>query len=398
MVIFNLTEAQLRARKSIKWTTYPQEVLPLWVAEMDSAIQPEVREVLTQALAASDTGYASGDSYQEAFAEMATNLWDWQIAPSQIRRAVDVMHNISAILKTVTNPGDKVLINTPAYPSFRIVISGLGREICASPMLNHRLDLADIERCMITEKPKAYLLCSPHNPNGTVHTESELTKILELCNKYQVQLIVDEIHAPIVASDTKFVPVLKLPQAKQVYVCTSAGKSWNLAAFKAGLIITSPEVSNIFCNLPPLTIGASGHWGVLAHSAALRYCQGWISELCEEIAMHKIFLQELLAEYLPLAKYQIMPGTYLAWVDLSAYQLSKIPISENTLSTQTYCNPGPIEPSAGAYLLDYAKVAFGKGEDYDPQAHDWIRVNLATHKDIIHEAIQRAGKAVARRQ
>ncbi|MEN0070404.1 MAG: aminotransferase class I/II-fold pyridoxal phosphate-dependent enzyme, partial [Propionicimonas sp.] len=277
--------AELRTRRSMKWQAYPADVLPLWVAEMDVDLHPAVRAALAAAADRGDTGYPHGRAYAHAFTAMAASCWGLELdEEAQVKQAGDVMNSVLAVLSTTTVPGDKVVINPPIYPPFRQVITGYAREILEVPLtVAGRLDLPAIEAALAAERPAAYLLCSPHNPNGTVHTPDELTAVATLCAEFGVQLVVDEIHARIVDPGVQFTSVLGVPGGEQAIVATSAGKAWNLAAFKAGLIIGGTRTGDVLRRLPPLALQAMGHWAAMAHTAAMTQAQDWVDELSAEI-------------------------------------------------------------------------------------------------------------------
>ena len=375
MAILSLTEAELRTRRSMKWRTFPAEVLPLWVAEMDVAMHPAVRRTLSEAADRGDTGYPHGRAYAEAFAAMAERRWGWILDESrQVKIAGDVMNGILAVLEATTDPGDAVVINPPVYPPFRQVISGYRRRIVEAPLTPQgRLDPDAVEAALAgPERPRAYLLCSPHNPTGAVHTVDELKTIATLANRWGATLIVDEIHAPLVDPGVTFTPMLAVPGGERAVMVTSAGKAWNLAAFKAGLIIGGPEAIGTLRHLPPLATQSTGHMGAMVHTAALAEAQTWVDRLVVEVKANKELLRTLLAEQVPQVRYTPTEGTYLAWVDCSALDLAD--------PTTTFREQGRVAFSAGA--------AFGR------EHAQWVRVNLATSPVIIAEAVRRMAAAI----
>ena len=198
-------------------------VLPLFVAEMDVLPPRPVVDAVTAAMEIGDTGYPHGTAYAEAYADMAERRWGWRPAPGQMRRAGDVMNAILGLLLGNTSPGDRIVINPPVYPPFWQVIQGYGRRISQVPLTAAgRLDLEGLAAEFAGEnKPAAYLLCSPHNPTGTVHTADELRAVADLCRRHDVWLIVDEIHNVLVDAGTPFVPLLSLPEASRAVMATS---------------------------------------------------------------------------------------------------------------------------------------------------------------------------------
>ncbi|MEA4945659.1 MAG: aminotransferase class I/II-fold pyridoxal phosphate-dependent enzyme [Propionicimonas sp.] len=368
MPILSLTEAELRARRSMKWRAFAPDILPLWVAEMDVALHPAVREVLREAADRGDTGYPHGRAYAEAFAAMAAEVWGLQLdGPRQIKQSGDVMNGILAVLSTTTAPGDRVVINPPVYPPFRQVTGGYDRQIVEVPLTEAgRLDLPALTEVLAT-RPAAYLLCSPHNPTGAVHTRAELETVATTCHEYGVQLVVDEIHARIVDPGVRFTSALDVPGGEHAVVVTSAGKAWNLPAFKAGLIIGGLQTSDILAKLPPLALQAMGHWASMAHTAAMREAQDWVDQVSAEIAANKVLLAELLASTLPGARYQPGEGTYLAWVDCTALGL----------------------PHPAHDFREVGRVAFSPGRDFSAAHSQWVRINLACSPTLLTEAVDR---------
>ncbi len=374
MTIFSLDLQELRQRRSLKWQTYAPDVLPLRVAEMDVAMAPPVRAALDAALDLGDTGYPSGTSYPEAFAALARDRWGWELdVARQVRRGGDVMNAVLCSLEAFTDPDDGIVINPPVYPPFRQVAGGYRRHIVEVPLTEAgRLDLAGLEAAFANQRPRAYLLCSPHNPTGTVHTRDELTAVVELCNRFDVRLIVDEIHECLIDPGTEFVPLLSVPGSERAVSITSAGKAWNLAGFKAGLYVFGDEAAGELDRMPPLWSQSTGHLGAIAHTAALTHCQPWVDEVDVEVAANKELLAELLTAMLPAARYEPAPGTYLAWVDCTDLGL----------------------PDPAGWFLEHGRVAFSPGTNFGAAHAQWVRVNLATSPEIITEAVQRMVRAV----
>ena len=375
MTIFDLTEAQLRERRSLKWRTYAPEVLPLWVAEMDAAVQPTVRQEVVAALERGETGYPHGTDYADAYRTNAAARWNLQLDPGQVRRGGDVMNAILCVLERVTNPGDGIVITAPVYPPFWMVTSGYRRHTVAVDLTAEgRLDLDALEQAFAVENVTAFLLCSPHNPTGTVHTADELAAVAALADQHGVRVVVDEIHAWLVDPGTTFVPILGVPEARNAVVAISAGKSWNLAAFKAGLFVAGEGALDVLENLPPLATQSTGHLGSIAHAAALRDEQAWVDQVCVEVAANKQLLSDLLHALVPGAHYRQAPGTYLAWVDCTSLGLK---------------NPT-------RHFEEVGRVAFSAGLNFSKAHGQWIRINLATSPKIITHAVERMATSLRR--
>ncbi|MBA4860828.1 aminotransferase class I/II-fold pyridoxal phosphate-dependent enzyme [Streptomyces sp. PSKA54] len=371
---------QLRRRTSMKWRTYPEDVLPLWVAEMDVPLAEPVARAITDAVALGDTGYPAGTAYAEALAEFARKRWSWE-GPTAERTAIvpDVMLGVVEMLRLVTGPGDAVVVNCPVYPPFYQFVRHMDRRIVEAPLgPDHRIDLAALRdafaRAAGSGRRAAFLLCSPHNPTGTVHTREELTAVAALADRHGVRVVADEIHAPVVAPGAAFVPYLSVPDAASGLSLMSASKAWNLAGLKAALAVAGPAAAGDLANLPEEVSHGPSHVGVLAHTAALRDGGAWLDALLAGLDDNRRLLADLLAEQLPDIRYEPAPGTCLAWLDCRALGLGDDP---------------------AAVFLERGRVALSSGTAFGTGGRGHARLNLATSPELITEAVRRMAAAVA---
>src|SRR5919198_4538500 len=207
---------QLRRRTSAKWRRFAPDVLPAWVAEMDVPVAEPVAQALADAVAVGDTGYPWGATYAEALAEFAAARWGWTVDLGHTAIVPDVMLGVVEVLKLVTGNGDAVVVNPPVYAPFYQFIEHADRRVVEAPLsAGHRIDLAALDaafgRARAAGRPAAYLLCSPQNPTGTVHTAEELSAVAGLAARHGVRVVADEIHAPVVYGDAVHLPYLSLP-------------------------------------------------------------------------------------------------------------------------------------------------------------------------------------------
>lgn len=361
--VFDLTQAQLRKRTSIKWTRFPADVLPMFVAEMDCELPPTVAERLRRAIADGDTGYPEQPVYQEAYADFARWRWAWDADPSMAVTTGDVMQGMRFALEACTEPGDAVVFNSPIYSPFRETILGTARRGVDVALVDDRLDLDGLERAF-ADGAKAFLLCSPHNPNGTVHTREELTAVADLAERHGVTVISDEIHAPF--NGEEFTPYLSL-DVDRAFVATSAAKAFNLAGLKAGLLFASDAERGRLDGLPPYAHEATSHFGAMAHAEALTSAREWLLDASREIAENKRLFSDLLGQHLPQLSYTPSEGTYLAWLD---------------------CSPLALE-HPGQHFHERGRVRFNFGETFSPAHRQWVRLNLAASQSTIGEGIRR---------
>ncbi|MFD9902702.1 MalY/PatB family protein [Streptomyces sp. NPDC059063] len=374
-----LSLAQLRRRTSMKWRTYPDDVLPLWVAEMDVPLAEPVAQAIVDAVALGDTGYPAGTGYAEALAEFASERWHWEgLAVERTAIVPDVMLGIVEMLKLISGPDDPVIVNCPVYPPFYHFVGNMGRPIVEAPLgTDGRIDLDALERAFVRARKggrrPAYLLCSPHNPTGTVHTVDELADVAALARNHGVRVVVDEIHAPITAPGTAFVPYLSVPGAQRGLSLMSASKAWNLAGLKAALAIAGPEAAEDLARLPEEVSHGPSHVGVLAHTAALREGGDWLDALLSGLDDNRRLLAGLLAEQLPAVRYEPGGATYLAWLDCRGLKLGDDP---------------------AAVFLDRGRVALNSGAAFGTGGAGFVRLNLAASPEVITEAVRRMATAV----
>jgi cysteine-S-conjugate beta-lyase len=376
--LVGLSLDELRRRTSAKWRRYPPDVLPLWVAEMDTALAPPIAEALAEALAIGDTGYPEGSAYAEAFAEFASRRWGWDFDVAACANVPDVMMGIVGVLKLLTGSGDPVVINSPVYPPFYGFVRYMDRQVIEAPLnAEHRIDLAALDAAFASAvaggRHAAFLLCSPHNPTGTVHTSVELSAVAELAERHGVRVVVDEIHAPIVYPESPHVPYLSLAGTESGFALLSASKAWNLAGLKAALAVAGASATEDLARLPQEVRHGPSHFGIIAHVAALRHGGRWLDGLLGGLDANRRLLAELLAEQLPAVRYRQPQGTYLAWLDCRALSL-------------------PDDPAA--VFLERGRVALNSGTSFGTGGAGHARLNLATSAEILGEAVARMASAV----
>ncbi|MEV5136041.1 aminotransferase class I/II-fold pyridoxal phosphate-dependent enzyme [Streptomyces syringium] len=372
---------ELRLRTSAKWRTYPPDVLPLWLAEMDVPVAEPVARALVDAIALGDTGYPVGTGYAKALDAFARERWGWEgVVAERTAIVPDVMLGVVEMLKLVTGPGDAVVVSPPVYPPFFPFVKNMDRRVLEAPLGDgHRLDPAALREAfreaVAGGRRAAYLLCSPHNPTGTVHTAEELTALAELANHHGVRVVVDEIHAPLVPPGTRFVPYLSVPGAGGAFSLMSASKAWHLAGLKAALAIAGPAATDDLARLPYEVSHGPGHLGIIAHTAALRYGGEWLDAVLTGLDENRRLLADLLARHLPDVRYTPPAGTYLAWLDCRALGLGDDP---------------------AAVFLERGRVALIGGADFGTGGAGHVRMNLATSPEVITEAVRRMAAALDR--
>src|ERR1700760_125 len=370
---------QLRQRQSSKWRTYPADVLPLPVAEMDVNLAPPIAAALTAAVQRSAPGCAPPTpDLGRAVAGFAARRWNWDVDTAQVTAVTDVGVGVVELLRVLTRPGDAVAITPPVYAPFFDWVPESGARLLEVPLAHRpdgwRLDLDALERAFATH-PAAYVLCNPQNPVGRVHSADELAALVRLARLYRVTLISDEIHGPLVLPGATFTPLLTVPGAADVAVTVmSASKAWNLAGLKCATVVTaSPSMATLVDRFPPDTKWRFGHFGVLAAVAAYTDSEAWLDQLLITLDQRRTQLAGLLGERLPMVTWHPPEATFLAWLNCSAI--------------------GP-DDTARSQFLDRGRVALEPGLRYGAIGGGYVRLNFATSAAILDDAVARMATAL----
>jgi cystathionine beta-lyase len=349
------------------------------VAEHDFELAPPVAEALRTAVDRSDTGYAMAvPAVGEALAGFAAARWGWDLDPLRVRAVADVGVGAVELLRVLTRPGDRVVISPPVYPPFFHWVPEAGARIVEVPLARTdggwRLDLPALERAF-AERPAVHLLCSPHNPVGRVHSADELAALVELARRYDVVLLSDEIHAPLVLPGATFTPLLTVPGAAEVTIALhSASKAFNLAGLKcAAAVAASPRMTAALDRLPEDLRWRVGHFGVLATMAAFSDGGEWLDRLLLTLDRRRARLGELLAG-LPAVRWTPPEATYLAWLD---------------------CRAVGSGDTARDACLDRGRVALEPGTRFGPPGDGHLRLNFGTSAEILDEAVARMARALS---
>ncbi|MBO3095197.1 MalY/PatB family protein [Cellulomonas dongxiuzhuiae] len=379
---FDVTVAEMRRRTSLKWHTYPDDVLPAFVAEMDVQPLDAVVTAVTGAMLAGDTGYEVGPAsplgtaYAEAFAGFAARQHGWDVPVDRTRMVPDVMLGIVEVLGILSRPGDRVVISPPVYPPFRGFLEHAGRQVVTAPLApDGRLDLAALDRAFAGAS--AYLLCHPHNPTGTLHTADELRAVGELAARHGVRVVADEIHAPLTVGDEPFVPTTTvIPDAISLH---SASKAFNLAGLKAAVAVPGPAADDL-ARLPEIVGHGVSHVASIAHQAAHREGDAWLGDVRAAVRANGDLVEQTLAERLPQACWVRPAATYFAWLDVRAMPAV---VSSGT-------DPARL-------LLLHGRLAVNSGPTFGPQGAGHVRLNLATSREILSDALDRLVTTLAAR-
>ena len=375
-----------RGTGCVKWDESPnREVIPLWVADMDFKAAPAILEAVRKRAEHGVFGYTVvEDDYYEAVISWFQRRHDWTIHREEILYTTGVVPAMSVAVKALTMPGEKVLILSPDYNCFFSSIRNNGCEVLETALKRvgdtFEVDWQDFETNCADEKTSVFLLCNPHNPTGRVWTKAELMQMNDICLKYGVKVVSDEIHCELMMPGYKFQPFAAVSVAcrQNSVILNSPSKSFNIAGLQAANIICSQPSwrrrldrainINEVCDLNP--------FGPVALKAAYNESEEWIDELNQYLWGNYQLLCEFVEENIPQWKVCKLEGTYLPWVDISAMNIT----------AQTLCDK----------LLKEANVWLNPGTMYGPKTGEgYIRFNIATQRSRLREALERIKSLLA---
>lgn len=371
-----------RGTDSYKWDSAPEtDIIPLWVADMDFETFPGITEALQRRVAHGIFGYTRvPEAYYEAVCNWFGKHHGWHINREDIIYTSGVVPAVSAVIKALTLPGDQVIVQGPVYNCFFSSIRNNGCETVSNSLiynkeeLRYEIDFDDLERKLAHERARLMLLCNPHNPGGRVWSRDELTRVAELCHKYGVRVVSDEIHCELTLYNNEYVPFGSLPDelSRDSITCCSPSKAFNTAGLQiANIVCRDAEVRNRIdraininevCDVNP--------FGVIALQAAYSD-EGyeWLTQLRKYISANYDLLLERFARELPKCKVMRMEGTYLAWIDCSELHISSDEIEE--------------------MLMHENKVWVNAGSMYGTEGAAFIRINMACTSELLNEGITR---------
>lgn len=378
----DLDIARLRARRGEKWGTYPADVLPVWVADMDFPPAEPILDVLRHALENSDTGYPVNPTpagLATVFAERVQERFGWSVDPRRVEVLTDVVQGLYIALQVYSKPGDGAIVQTPIYPPFLEAVHETGRHLIVNELVpgdsGYTIDF-DALRAEIDRNTRLLLLCNPHNPSGRVFTRSELEALAEIALEHHLIVVSDEIHADLVYSGHEHIPFATLGheiEAQTVTLC-SATKAFNIAGLRCALAVFGSEVlQDHFQELPRHTRGGLGSLGLQATEVAWRECQPWLDAVLAYLEQNRDFVATFLREQMPQIRHHPPEGTFLAWMD---------------------CRPLELDRAPYWFFLKQAKVGLSYGKHFGPAGRGFVRLNFATSRAILSEALERMAKAL----
>jgi cysteine-S-conjugate beta-lyase len=359
-----------------------QDAIPMWVADMDFAAPPGVTSALTTEVQHAVHGYyADTGSWAAALAGWMARRHGLTIDPAWVSATPGIVSGLGLILQTVSAPGDEVVVFPPAYHAFRRIIVANERRILDAQLVEtggrYAMDL-DALRRKLTPRTKVVFLCSPHNPGGTVWSAAELRALAALCAEQDLILVSDEIHCDLVFQGAKHTPTFAAaPEiADRLITCVAATKTFNLAGAHVGACVTSNSAlkRRLDARIAASGLGSYNRFGMIATEAAWRTGEPWLDALLPYLTRNRDLLDARIQAVVPGARSMRLDATYLAWVDFSETGLSPDEVAARVKSARIFVSPG---------------------EQFGPGGETWLRINFATPRPILEEALGRLEDAFA---
>ena len=371
-----------RGTNCVKWDSAENpDVLPMWVADMDFRTAPPIIEALSRRVDHGVFGYTRvPQSYYEAVTGWFSRRHGWNIDKDWIIYTSGVVPALSAVIKALTVPGDKVLIQTPVYNCFFSSIRNNGCEIVESPLVyadnTYSIDFEDLERKASDPKVKAMILCNPHNPAGRVWSRDELIRIGEICIRHDVVVIADEIHCELVMPGYEYTPFASISEefSRHSVSCVSPSKAFNIAGLQIANIVCADAGRrakidrainiNEVCDVNP--------FGVIALQSAYNEGAEWLDQLLEYINGNYEYMRRFCEEHLPDFPITKLEGTYLVWMDCRKFGMTSAELEKR--------------------LIEEAGLWLNAGTMYGKDGEGFMRWNIACPRARMIEGLKRFEK------
>lgn len=378
----DLDITRLRTKDAMKWKKYPDDVLPLWVADMDFPIADEIKEAMVAYMDTDNFGYAEYEGLpglKEAVIERMSRRYDWEINAEHIMPISGIVQGLFLSILATSSENEEVVVQTPVYGPFMLAVEKLNRVPVYNQLYKDEAGWGidfDLLESQISPATRMIMLCNPHNPVGRAYTRNELEKLAEIVLKHRLWVVSDELHSDLIYFGCKHIPFASLsPEiAERTITLFGATKTFNLAGLKTGFLAS--ENTALLERINTIALGLVAKPNVLGQIATIAaYQKGdeWLGSVLNYLDKNRLFIAKYVSENLEQVKYLAPEASYLAWLDMSKYDLE---------------NPSE-------FLLKNAKVALNDGAWFGPGGEGYVRLNFATSQDIIHEALERIKKALA---
>lgn len=372
-----------RSGDSVKWNKYGEDVLPLWVADMDFVSPEPIRRALRERVRHGIFGYGfPPPALSEVLCERMARLYDWRVTPEQIYFLPGLVSALNVICRAIGEPGDGVLVQTPIYPPFLSAPGHQGRDLQTAELactrrgghLHYSIDDPAMEAA-ITPRTRLFLLCHPHNPTGRLFDTEELIRLAAICARHDLIVCSDEVHCDLVLDTRPHRPLASLSAdiAERCITLMAPSKSFNIAGLGVSFaIVQNPALRR---QLKTAAEGIVPCVNVLAYQAALaayRDCDDWLVALRRYLAGNRDYLLDYLTSELPRLRATCPQATYLAWLD---------------------CREAGIPGNPSRFFLQRARVALNDGETFGPGGAGFVRLNFGCPRVTLAQGLERMKQA-----
>ncbi|PWH14726.1 MAG: putative C-S lyase [Anaerolineae bacterium] len=381
-----------RGTNSLKWDSYPEEVLPMWVADMDFRSPPAVIDALHQAVEHGIFGYPSGlhtepnqrRELREVLVERMARLYHWQIQPEDIYFVPGVVVGFNLVAHALGGAGHSLIVQPPIYPPILGAAANAGMRRIDNPLVSYvneanvlycEIDFDQFEQAIL-EDTRLFLLCNPHNPVGRVFTRTELERLAEICLRHGLAICSDEIHGDLIFEPNHHTPIASLdPEIAQNTITLMApSKTFNIPGLQFSFaIVPNREWRKRLDEASQGLTSWINALGWVAALAAYREGEEWLRQVLRYLQDNRDYLVQWLSENLPYVPHTCPQGTYLAWLD---------------------CRPLGLPSDPYTFFLKEAKVAFNDGKAFGKEGEGFIRWNFACPRSLLEEACARVAQAV----
>lgn len=357
-----------------------KDVLPLWVADMEFAVPKAVQDALMERAAHPVYGYTVyPESMYEALINWLGQRHAWPVERERIVTCPGVVPSLHAAIIALCKPDDAVIVQPPVYAPFLAAPKSVGRRLMLNPLAfengRYRFDLEHFERCA-TEGARLLLLCSPHNPVGRVWQADEQQALLEICRRYDIAVVSDEIHADLVYPGIHHTPLARLSDgAVKIITAIAPSKTFNIPGLGLSVLIVPDEKDRaaIAKAFGTLHVGAANPFSVVAFEAAYRDGVPWLDDLLDYLEATCQFVREFLRQHLPRIKLVAPEGTFLLWLDCRAMELNDRQLER--------------------FFVQQAGVGLSPGIIFGEQGSGFMRMNIAAPRSVIAGALERMASA-----
>lgn len=388
MIHYNFDEIiDRRGTFSLKWEyinyslpNAPADALPLWVADMDFPCAQPIIDALKDRIDHHIFGYSvhANETYYAAVIGWFKRRFDWEINPMDLFYSPGVVPAIGFLIDILSQEGDGIIIQPPVYYPFAAKINNYGRKVVPNLLCNqdghYTMDFADLEAKLSRPENKGLILCSPHNPVGRVWRAEELQQVVKLCQKYAKWIISDEIHCDLIRAGENHLPLAKLcPEYKEhIFTCTAPSKTFNLAGMQlSNIIIHNDDIKKRWQQNVVQKVGLSSPnaLAITAAIAAYNHGEDWLNQLNHYLDENIRFVTEFVKANLPKVKVTPCQGTYLMWLDFTAY--------------------GYDAPLLEKLMQQDAKIALDEGYIFGQGGEGFERINIACPRSILADCLNR---------